>query len=159
MKKKLLIGLLAVVMCFALTGCGDKESTNPNNDDNKQQEQNENNNDNSLGVGKYKVEKSENSILVITNDGSAISTTEYKFSGGTLTSAVLTQKYSSSALAKTMYDTMKNEPTITNQYVGMNLKSDTITMNLKNEILSVYNGMDQNEIYNLMYETYSMYME
>ena len=27
MKKKLLIGMLALIMCFALTGCGDKENT------------------------------------------------------------------------------------------------------------------------------------
>lgn len=159
MKKGLLIGLLTVVICFALTGCENKENVEPNNDKNNQQQEEQKNNNNSLGVGKYKVEKKDNLILVITNDGSAISTTEYKFTNGTLTNAMLTQKYSSSALAKTMYDTMKNEPVITNQYVDMKLNGDTIIMSLKSEMLSIYNGMDQNAVYDLMYQTYSMYME
>ena len=45
MKKKFLIGLLAVVMCFALTGCGEEKANNGGNDsdgDNQQQEQGEN---------------------------------------------------------------------------------------------------------------------
>ncbi len=157
MKKVLMIVLLGELMCFTLTGCGDKENTKPNNDNNNQQEEKQNNN--SLGIGKYKVEKSGNSIFVITNDGSAISTIEYKFTSETLISATLTQKYSSSDLAKTMYNTMKDEPTMTNQYIDMKLSGDTITMNLKSEMLSVYSSMDQNAIYDLMYQTYSLYME
>lgn len=42
MKKKILIGLLAVVICFALTGCGEEKSNNGgenNNGGNQQQEQ------------------------------------------------------------------------------------------------------------------------
>lgn len=42
MKKKILIGLLAVVMCFTLTGCGEDKTNNGGNDsngDNQQQEQ------------------------------------------------------------------------------------------------------------------------
>ena len=158
MNKKLLIGLFAVIICFTLTGCGEKENTKSNNDNNNQQQEEKQNNNN-LGIGKYKVEKNENSILVITNDGSATSTTDYKFTNGVLTNATLTQKYSSSTLAKTMYDTIKNEPAITNQYVDIKLNSNTITMNLKSEVLSIYSDMDQNTVYDLMYQTYSMYME
>ena len=33
MKKKLLVGLLAVVMCFALTGCGEEKTNNGGNND------------------------------------------------------------------------------------------------------------------------------
>lgn len=154
--KKLFISIITITMCFILTGCKEKTNVVGKTDgDAKQQEQS---NVNSLGIGKYKVEKNGNSILVVTNDGSAISTTEYKFTNNTLTNATLTQKYSSSAIAQTIYDTMKNEPTIINQYADMNISGDTIIMNIKNEILSVYNGMDQNTVYDLMYQTYSMYM-
>lgn len=159
--KKTLKGLFAMLFAFmlliGLTGCGNNEET-PNNDNNNNQQQGEKNS-NSLGVGKYKVEKKSNSILVITNDGSAISTTEYKFSNGFLTSAVVTQKCSSSSLAKTLYDAMKNESAITNQYVDIKLSGDTITMNIKNEVLIAYNGMNQDQVYDLMYQTYSAYME
>ena len=34
MKKKLLIGVLALVMCFTLVGCGKTESNNNNNSNN-----------------------------------------------------------------------------------------------------------------------------
>lgn len=40
MKKKLLVSLLAVVICFTLTGCGE-EKTNGNNNQNGNQQQNE----------------------------------------------------------------------------------------------------------------------
>lgn len=95
----------------------------------------------------------------MTNDGSASSTTEYKFSKGALTSATVTQKYSSSSLAQTMYDTMINESAISNQYVDMKVSGNTITMNLKSEILTAYSGMSQDDVYNLMYQTYSAYMD
>ena len=45
MKKKILLGLLAVIMCFTLVGCGNDESPNKNNENNNQTEQNENGND------------------------------------------------------------------------------------------------------------------
>ena len=38
MKKKLLIGVLALVMCFTLVGCGKTESNNNNNSNNNQKE-------------------------------------------------------------------------------------------------------------------------
>ena len=38
MKKKLLIGVLALVMCFTLVGCGKTESNNNNNSNNDQKE-------------------------------------------------------------------------------------------------------------------------
>lgn len=152
--KRLLKGTIIFVLLIGLAGCGNNEET-PNSDNNQQQSQN---NDN-LGIGKYKVEKNNNSILVITNDGSAISTTEYKFLNGVLTNATITQKYLSSSVAKTLYDTMKNESAITNQYVDIKLSGDTITMNLKSEVLSAYDGMSQDQVYDLMNQTYSQLME
>ena len=38
MKKKLLIGVLALIMCFTLVGCGKTESNNNNNSNNNQKE-------------------------------------------------------------------------------------------------------------------------
>lgn len=38
MKKKLLIGVLALVMCFTLVGCGKTENNNNNNSNNNQKE-------------------------------------------------------------------------------------------------------------------------
>lgn len=148
--------LISCVLLVSLTACNDKDN-NVSNNNNKQEEQSEKNNN--LGIGKYKVEKKGNSVLVLTNDGNAISTTEYKFSNNVLTEAVLTQKFSSSSMAKTMYDTIKNETSITNQYVDLKVSGDTITMNYKTEILSAYTGMDKDALYNLMIETYSTYME
>ena len=44
MKKKLLIGVLALVMCFTLVGCGKTESNNNNNSNNNQKENSNTNN-------------------------------------------------------------------------------------------------------------------
>ena len=44
MKKKLLIGVLALVMCFTLVGCGKTESSNNNNSNNNQKENSNTNN-------------------------------------------------------------------------------------------------------------------
>lgn len=153
MKKIILVTLIGI-MCLGLIGCGKSENNEPGN-----QEEQKDTNNSELGIGKYKVEKKENSILVITNDGSAVTRTEYKFVSGVVDSAVVTQKYSSASLAKTIFETMKNESAITNQYVDMKLDSDTVSMKIKSEILSVYDGMDLNTVYDLMYETYSAYME
>ena len=42
MKKKILLGLLAVIMCFTLVGCGDKENTGGGNSGNGGSEKKEN---------------------------------------------------------------------------------------------------------------------
>lgn len=151
--KKIITFTLVMLMCFILVGCGNKENIDPNN------EQNKTPNTSELSIGKYKVEKKGNSVLVITNDGSAISTTEYKFTNNALKSATVIQKYSSTALAKKVYEEMKKESAITNQYVEMNIKGDTVSMTIKNEILSAYNGMDIDIFYELMESTYKAYME
>jgi len=44
-KKKILLSLLAIVVCITLVGCGNDESLNKNNENNNQKEQNENGND------------------------------------------------------------------------------------------------------------------
>lgn len=159
MKNKVLISLLLIVMCLTLTGCGEKESNSGTNNNNIKEEEKENNSSTDLGVGKYKVEKTNNSILVITNDGNSISTTKYEFSNEVLVGATLTQKCVSSAVAKSIYDTMKNEPSITNIYSDINISGDTITLKFKNENLVAYSGMSLNDMYNLLYQTYSSYMQ
>lgn len=123
--KKFLKGLCVVVFTFLLlgiTGCGNKENNIPN--DNNEQEQN--NDSFNLEVGKYKVEKSNNSVSVITNDGNAISMTTYYFENDKITSAKVIEEFSSKSIAETSYNVMKNETAIMNQYTDVKLDGKKI---------------------------------
>ncbi|MDO5569743.1 MAG: hypothetical protein Q4G04_06580 [bacterium] len=161
MKKKILTGLFAVVMCFALVGCGKEETPNDNTGTNNGGTgQQEKPNDNpSLGVGKYKVEKGNNSVAVITNDGSGISTTTYYFTGDKITSATLVEEFSSKSIAETSYNTMKNEPAIMNSYSDIKLDGKKVVLTVKEEILSAYSTFGYDAFYDLMTQTYQAYID
>lgn len=160
MKKKILIGLFTVVMCFALVGCGKEETTNNGATNNGGTEQKDNtNNNSSLGVGKYKVEKGNNSVAVITNDGSGISTTTYYFTGDKITSAILVEEFSSKSIAETSYNAMKNESAVMNQYSDIKLDGKRIVLTVKSEILSAYSSFGYDAFYDLMHDTYQAYMD
>ena len=151
--KKAIAFAIVIFMGLIFVGCGSEEKENEGSNQTPVPSQSE------VGLNKYKVEKSGNSILVITNDGAAISTTEYKFSNNTLTEAILTQKYASKELAKVSYETLKKEPMITEQYSDINQNGNTITLIFKSDILKAYTGMNIDAVYDLMVQTYEPYME
>lgn len=158
MKRKLLIGLFLIVISFTLGVCGKEEIDKESNNQETELKENKKSNS-SLGVGKYKVEKGNNSVVVITNDGSGISTTTYYFTNGKLTSATLIEEFTSVSIAKTSYETMKNESAIMNQYSDIKLVGKKIILNIKSEILSAYSSFNYEDFYNLMHDTYQAYME
>lgn len=157
--KELCVVAFTFVLLIGLTGCGNNEEEGPNKNNNQQQQEQSENNNSSLDVGKYKVEKNNNSVSVITNDGSGISTTTYYFENGKITSAKVTTEFSSKSIAESSYNTMKNESAIMNQYSDIKLDGKKIVLTLKSEILSAYNTFDLNAFYDLMNQTYQAYME
>lgn len=158
MKKKIFVGLLTIVMCFALTGCGKEEIPNDEKTNNDVTQQKDNSNDYNLGVGKYKIEKGNNSVAVITNDGNGISTTTYYFTEDKITSATLVEEFDSKTIAETSYNAMKNEEAIINQYSDIKLDGKKIVLTVKSEILSAYSSFGYDAFYDLMTETYQAYM-
>lgn len=155
--KRFLKGLYIVVFTFmlmvSLTGCDDKN--NSGNGANQEQD----NSNVSLEIGKYKVEKSGNSVSVITNDGSNISTTTYYFENNKISSAKVIEEFSSKSLAEASYNVMKNETEIIKQYSDIKLDGKRVVLTLKSDIIGAYDSFDFNTFYNLMYETYEPYMQ
>lgn len=143
--KKIITLSLILLMCFMLGGCKSKDENTNNND---------RTNEPGIQIGEYQVTKKGKSVFVITSEGAAISTTEYKFDDDKIAEATITQTYTTNDLAKTMYDQMKKEPQIAKQYADIKAEENNIILTLKKESLTAYINYNQNQLYDLMKEMY-----
>ena len=114
MKKKLLISLLTVVMCFALTGCGGKENAGNDGKDNNpggnnsqgENNQNQENNDPST-IGDYEIKSTDDRIVLSHSSGTAYLT--FYFENNVIVRYETVSKYESAELAGYAYNALKNQ--------------------------------------------------
>lgn len=142
------------LICFTLTACGNEIPIDNNGNNDGAETDNE-----GIETGKYKVEKSGNSVLIKTNEGSVFTVTDYKFSGDSIESITMTQKYAYNDLASIAYNALLQETTIMEQYVDVKLSGNTIILKFNDDLKASYSGISQEEFYNLMYDTYKTYIE
>ena len=105
MKKKFLIGLLAVVMCFTLTGCGEEKANSDadNNHDGSQQQEN----DNTPVAEDYEIKSTDNKLVFV--DSTGMNYSAFYFENDKIVKYEAVMKFPSAELAKIAYQTAKEE--------------------------------------------------
>ena len=111
MKKKFLVGLLALVICFTLVGCGNKNAElNDNAQDNTSQNQTDtSNNSNENNIELY----SDNTKIVFQSGNSKL---VYYYSGDKITKYESYFDYGDSATAKYALSVLEKDQDIKNVY-------------------------------------------
>lgn len=98
MKKKLLLGIFTVIMCFFITGCGATENDTPTDDNNNIQEGN---------IESYDITSTENKLVF--TDPSGASYITYYFENDKIVKAEAVAKYPTVELAQLAYQTAKDQ--------------------------------------------------
>lgn len=108
MKKKILIGVLSIFVCFTLVGCGDKENTN--NEGNNPLEQvpgNNTNQNNDPILDSYEIKSTDDRVVF--TDPSGLNYNTFYFENNKIVKYEIAVNYGSVEFAQLAYQAAKDE--------------------------------------------------